>query len=102
MIKTPVRPQPGLIDIVKQSGKRPTESFDPSKLHQSIRAACLSVRTPDGVADSTAFAVTKAVIVWLETKPEVTSNDLRRIASKHLTFYHPDAAYFYEQHRKII
>ncbi len=99
---TVAAPKQGLIDIVKQSGRRPTESFDPSKLHHSIRAACLSVRTPEGVADSTAFIVTKAVIIWLETKPEVTSNDLRRVASKHLSFYHPDAAYFYEQHRKII
>ena len=91
-----------LIDIVKQSGKRPTESFDPNKLHASIRAACLSVRTPEGEADMTALAVTDCVMLWLETRPEVTSHDLRRVASKHLTVYHPEAAYFYEQHRTII
>lgn len=90
------------IDIVKRSGKRPTEAFDPTKLHSSIRSACLSVRTPDGEADMTAWAVTDAVISWLMTRPEVTSNDLRRIASRHLNVYHPEAAYFYEQHRTII
>ncbi|MBI3889168.1 hypothetical protein HY312_01135 [Candidatus Saccharibacteria bacterium] len=90
------------IDIVKRAGKRPTESFVPQKLHASIRAACLSVRTPDGEADMTAWAVTDAVIVWLETRPEVTSDDLRRVASRHLNVYHPEAAYFYEQHRTII
>ena len=90
------------IDIVKRAGKRPSEAFNPHKLHASIRAACLSVRSPDGVANMTAWAVTDAVIVWLETRPEVTSNDLRRVASRHLTVYHPDAAYLYEQHRTII
>lgn len=90
------------IDIVKRSGQRPTESFDPQKLHASVRAACLSVRAPEGQANMTAWAVTDAVILWLETRPEVTSNDLRRIAGKHLTVYHPEAAYLYEHHRTII
>lgn len=90
------------IDIVKRAGKRPTEAFDPKKLHASVRAACLSVRAPEGEADMTALAVTNAVIVWLEPRPEVTSDDLRRVASRHLKTYHPEAAYFYEQHRTII
>jgi hypothetical protein len=46
--------------------------------------------------------VTDAVIAWLHTRPEVTSEDLRRIASKHLRTQHPDAAYLYEHHRKIL
>lgn len=90
------------IDIVKRAGKRPTEAFDPHKLHASVRAACLSVRTPEGEADMTAWAVTDAVILWLEIRPEVTSDDLRRVAGRHLTVYHPEAAYLYEQHRTII
>lgn len=94
--------EPKAIDIVKRSGARPSEAFNPKKLHRSVRAALLSVRTPDGEADMTAWAVTDAVIVWLQTKPEVTSHDLRRVASQHLETYHPDAAYFYEQHRTII
>lgn len=90
------------IDIVKRSGKRPSEPFDHSKLHRSIRAACLSVRSPEGEAETTAVNVTQAVVVWLETKPEVTSEDLRRITSYHLKVFHPEAAYLYEQHRSII
>lgn len=98
-----MRPTTGTaIDIVKRAGKRPSEQFDPRKLHTSVRAACLSVRAPEGVANMTASAVTDAVIIWLETKPEVTSHDLRRVASKHLATYHPEAAYLYEQHRTII
>ncbi|MFZ1360675.1 MAG: hypothetical protein WAS27_01415 [Candidatus Saccharimonadales bacterium] len=98
-----VRPTTGTaIDIVKRAGKRPSEVFNPHKLHTSLRAACLSVRAPEGEADMTAWAVTDAVIIWLQDRPEVTSNDLRRIASKHLTTYHPEAAYLYEQHQTII
>jgi len=90
------------IDVVKRSGRRPSEAFDRNKLHRSLRAACLSVRTPEGEAESTANNVTDAVIVWLTAKPAVTSSDLRRIASAHLTRYHPEAAYFYQRHRTII
>lgn len=90
------------VDIVKRGKKQSSEPFNPLKLHGSIRAACLSVRAPEGEADMTAQTVTEAVIAWLSTRPEVTSGDLRRIASKHLTTYHPEAAYLYEQHRTII
>lgn len=90
------------VDVVKRAGKRPTERFDPDKLLHSIRAACLSVRTPDGEAESTAANVTHAVILWLDTKPAVTSHDIRRFASTHLLRYHPDAAYLYQHHKSIM
>lgn len=90
------------VDIVKSQGKRPTESFSRDKLHSSIRAACLSVRSHDGEATKTADKVCDAVAAWLELRPEVTSQDVRRVASKHLTRYHPDAAYLYEHHRHTI
>lgn len=90
------------IDVVKRSGRRPSEKFDPDKLLQSVRAACLSVRSPEGEAESTAYRVTSAVIIWVESKPAVTSHDLRRLASTHLQRYHPEAAYLYQHHRIII
>jgi hypothetical protein len=90
------------IDVVKRAGHRPTESFDADKLAQSIRAACLSVRSPEGEAESTANSVTNAVILWLDIKPAVTSHDIRRYATAHLQRYHPDAAYLYQHHRIII
>lgn len=89
----------GAIDIVKQGGKRPSEAFDRKKLHASIIAACLSVRTPSGQAEAIADAVTDQVMQWLEARSSVTSHDLRRIAAQHLQTHHPDAAYLYEQHR---
>lgn len=90
------------VDVVKRSGRRSTETFDQDKLLRSIRAACLSVRSPEGEAESTANAVTKAVVLWIESKPIVTSHDLRRLAGAHLSRYHPEAAYLYQHHRTII
>lgn len=90
------------IDIIKRDGGRKSEKFSDEKLHASIVAACLSVRTPIGQAEAIAHAVTQSVISWLETKPEVTSHDIRRITVKHLHTHHPDAAYIYEQHRITI
>lgn len=89
------------IHIVK-NGEREAETFDPSKLHASIQAACLSVRTPEGEAESLAHRIVEHVNEWLEKKAEVTSNDLRRVASFHLNKYHPEAAYLYEQHTFIM
>lgn len=93
---------PRAIDIVK-SGKRPhVEPFDSDKLYQSIRAALLSVRSPDGPADDTAKRVCIAVVTWLGDKSTVTSADLRRKATEHLRMLHPDAAYLYQHHHHIM
>ena len=88
--------------IIKRQGKRPSEAFQREKLHKSVLAACLSVRTPEGQAEATATAVCDAVINWLEHKPEVTSDDLRRKATETLASLHPDAAYLYKHHRLVI
>jgi len=90
------------IDVVKQTGRRPTEHFDPDKLLHSIRAACLSVRSPEGEAEDTAKTVTDAVIIWCTTRSAVTSHDIRRLAAAHLQRYQPEAAYLYQHHRNII
>jgi hypothetical protein len=88
--------------VVKRNGERPSEVFRQDKLHDSIRAACLSVRSPIGEAEMIAKSVCDAVISWLEVKSEVTSNDLRRKATETLTIHHPEAAYLYQQHRLVI
>jgi len=90
------------IDIVKRAGQRPSEAFAREKLHNSIVAACLSAGTPTGQAESIAKSVTETVLGWLTTRPEVTSHDIRRVASKHLKTHHPDAAYLYEHHRSMM
>lgn len=89
----------GAVDIIKRSGRRPTEAFEVEKLKASIEAACLSAGTAPGQAESIARAVARDVADWLESRPEVTSHDLRRIAADTLKNHHPDAAYLYDQHR---
>ncbi len=90
------------VHIIKQDGRRPSETFTRGKLHASIRAACLSVRSPEGVAETTAQNVCDAVVEWLATKSEVTSVDLRRKATETLQSFHPEAAYLYKHHRLVI
>ena len=90
------------VDIVKQGGQRRSESFAHEKLHASVVAACLSVRTPEGQAELIADKVCSSVSDWLTDKTEVTSHDIRSITAKHLHTHHPDAAYMYEQYLVII
>ena len=91
-----------VVHIVKNGRRRKIEPFDQHKLHQSLVAACLASGTPTGHAEHMARRVTEDVIVWLQGHQEVTSNDLRRVASRHLRTYHPDASYFYEHHRSTL
>ncbi|HRJ06042.1 MAG TPA: hypothetical protein PK096_00530 [Candidatus Saccharibacteria bacterium] len=91
-----------VIDVVKRDGTRPTERFDRNKLHASVLAACLSVRSPHGEAETAANSVCDVVISWCETKPEITSSDLRRTAANHLNRIHPEAAYLYKHHRLVL
>jgi len=90
------------VDVVKRSGKRKKEAFNPDKLQRSIHRACLSVRTPEGEAESAAKRVTHLVTLWVATKPAVTSHDIRRVVAFHLDRYHPDAAYYYLHQRRIL
>ncbi len=86
--------------IMKSSGKH--EAFSETKLHDSIIAACLSVRAAEGSAATAADAVVGAVTAWLAEHPEVTSSDIRRVAAKTLKDHNPEAAYFYTHHKHIV
>lgn len=90
------------IDVIKRGGQRPTEPFMREKLHHSIHAACLSVRSTDGPALDAADKVCDRVTIWCEARAEVTSDDIRRQAAKALAVFHPEAAYFYQHHRMIM
>lgn len=85
--------------IVKRAGH--SEAYDVRKLYASVYAACLSVREHPGSAELIAEEVSKEVAKWLERKHEVTSNDIRRQAAKHLTAINPDAGHIYVHHRVI-
>jgi len=90
------------IDIIKRGDGRKIEQFMRSKLHASIVAACLSVKTPEGQAKDIANTVCETVEEWLIQHPKVTSQDIRIITTRHLEIHYPEAAYLYEQHRITI
>lgn len=88
--------------VIKHGGAREVEVFSRDKLIRSIIAACLGVHTSEGSAETTAQAVCDAVEQWLEPRPEVTSDDIRRVAGRTLEIHNPDAAYYYLQHKNIV
>lgn len=85
--------------VVKNGRRRQSEPFKEAKLHSSIVRACHAAGAPTGYAESIARRVVSDVADWLESRPEVTSNDVRRVAARSLKTYHPDASYLYERHR---
>jgi hypothetical protein len=89
-------------DVIKRRGKRSTESFVPEKLHSSVLSACLSVKSPEGEAETIATIVSDLVDSWRNNRHAVTSHDLRRVAAQHLEHLHPEAAYLYQHHQLVL
>lgn len=85
--------------VVKRGGH--TEAYDERKLYASVYSACLSVREHPGSAELFAQEVVENFGKWLESRHEVTSNDIRRKASEHLKVINPDAGHIYLHHRVI-
>ncbi len=90
------------IDVFKARGKRSSEQFNPDKLKNSIVATCLSLRTPEGQAEEIAEAVSQGVLQWCKNRPEITSDDIRRVGGEILTKHHPEAAYLYKQQLTVL
>ncbi len=83
--------------IVKRAGH--SENYDERKLYASIYAACLSVREHPGSAELVAQEVVEQFARWLESKHEISSNDIRRVAGSYLKQLNPDAGHMYLLHR---
>lgn len=90
------------VGVIKRSGARPSESYSHDKLHGSVLAACLSVRSPEGEAAQVAHIVSDLVSKWCRGRHAVTSHDLRRVTSAHLSHLHPEAAYLYQHHQFVL
>jgi hypothetical protein len=72
------------------------EPYNERKLAHSIHAVCLSILTPPGEAELTATRICQHLHVWVETKEEITTRDIRAHAAHYLSIYNPDAAYLYK------
>lgn len=94
--------QPEHLVIKIKDGSRTSERFDSKKLYASIESACLSVGLATGLADDTARHVTSTVELWLTDRPEVTSDDIRRVATQSLNIVSPEAAYLYKHHHTML
>lgn len=94
--------QSGSMVVITKHGTRTNEPFNPQKLYASIEAACLSVGLATGLAADTARHATEAVTLWLGDKPEVTADDIRRIATQSLAITSPEAAYLYKHHHTML
>ncbi len=90
------------IDVIKAGGRRPTEEFDPEKLHKSIVATCQSLNVPDGQSDNIARSVCLEVIRWCGDRAEITSSDIRRVGTEIFKKHHPEAAYLYKQQLMVL
>lgn len=88
--------------VVKNGQHHRPELYNAEKLHRSVVDACHAAGAPTGYAESIARRVIDEVQLWLEGRPEVTSNDLRRVTARSLKTYHPDASYLYEHHRTTL
>ncbi len=76
--------------------------FDTDRLAHSLEQACYSVGTPEGSASDIAKQVVKTIDKWLEGKPEVTDDDIRRKAGEHLERLCPEAGYLYKNQKSIL
>lgn len=85
--------------IVKRRGH--TEMYDQRKLYASVYSALLAVREPSGSAEVVAERICQDVEVWLGTKHEVTSADIKRQAHNYLKILNPDAAWIYQHQRNV-
>ena len=92
----------GYVCVIKQRGRRPSEPLSRDKLYQSVKRACLQVRAPEGVAEQVAEQACRDVEHWCQSRPEITSDDIRRVAGRTLKQHHPEAAYLYQQQRLMI
>ena len=85
--------------IVKRAGH--TEDYDERKLYASIYTSCVAVRESAPTAELIASKVCEDVGGWLSNKHEVTSKDIRKMASISLHEYNHDAAWLYRHQRNI-
>ena len=83
-------------NIIKRAGH--SEPYAENKLKASLEHAALSIRALEGEAELLADRVASSVTTWIQDKAEVTSVDVRRVASEFLGELHAEAAYSYDVH----
>lgn len=92
----------GPVTVVETPPAAANPGIRPAKLHESIRLACLTVRSAEETPSLPPRQPCAAVLSWLGTRREVTSADIRRVAARTLQIHNPDAAYYYTRHKHVL
>jgi transcriptional regulator NrdR family protein len=79
-----------------------TEDYNRERLARAVKRAATANRTPVGDAENFVRHVVERVERWLANKTEITGHELRLQTAAALTDYDADAAYFYENEKRII
>ena len=76
--------------------------FDPKSLKRTLKIDALGVGIPSGAAEAFIDATIKSVEKSLNSKSQITKNDLERVVTKELKKYNADLAYVYKNRGKIV
>ncbi len=87
------------IHLVKRAGH--FELFDERKLYASIYAACRANHYGEKQAELVTEAVTKEIVIWIDEKERVTSDQIFRLAGKLLEDYDKKVAFLYLHHLDV-
>ena len=76
--------------------------FDPKQLKKTLKIDAIGVGIPSGAADDFIKATITSVEKTLNSKTQITNNDLERVVGKELQKYNADLAYVYKNRDKIV
>lgn len=77
------------------------EDYDSDRLSSAVKSAVMANHSLSGQADDFAARVIHKVESWLGDKTEFTARELRLQTAAALADYDPDAAYFYENEKRM-
>ena len=78
-----------------------TEDYSRERLKKAVRRAVTANRTPLGDAETLAHQVMEKIERWLSDKTEITGRELRLQTAEALANYDTDAAYLYENEKRL-
>lgn len=81
--------------------KKSIIDYDKNRLSRSVETAARSNQMPAGDAANLAQRVAERIDRWLTDKPEVTAHELRLQTAAALGNFDADAAYFYENEKRL-
>jgi len=82
-------------------GQKTAVDYDQGRLNRAVQKAARSNRVLAGDAENLAGRVVAKIDRWLADKSEVTARELRLQTAAAMGDYDADAAYFYENEKRL-